>query len=226
MKQADFNKLNGTQIHELLKRHPNTVDAQEAAVALLGYDARDWWANRTETALGRIVDPQTGKWKTPFTANGHKYHIISPAEGIGIERYSMLSQMLSVVGFNASYAEQMTLINKMIGAANSLVTKEPKLDTLFEALSNMQKAITAADRDYHSSFYAATLVILREGEKTTDAWSEALANEKIEDWRAEGLHEHDFFLLVMLRASQSAEWWKGLSRQLRAQHPSLFPQAS
>jgi len=76
MTQAEFNKLDAKEIQLLLRRHPNQDKTQEAALALLGRTAQDWWAHRSETIMGRIIDPETGKWKTPFTANGRTYHII------------------------------------------------------------------------------------------------------------------------------------------------------
>ena len=223
MNQADFNKLDAKEIQLLLRRHPNQDKTQEAALALLGRTAQDWWAHRSETILGRIVDPETGKWKTPFTANGRTYYIIGAEEGIGIERYSRFKQMVSVVGFNATYAEQLESLNKMIGVFNQMAQGKPVAFELGLQIENMRQAITKADKNYDYAFYAATLFINREGEKPTDGWSETLANEKIADWVAEGLMPEDFFLLVMLRASSLSAWWQNLPRQLRAKHPDLFP---
>lgn len=225
MKQEEFNELNSKQIGLLLRRHPNAQAAQEAALSFLGPDARSWWSHRAQTAAGRIVDPETGKWKTPFNANGQRYHIVSPEEGIGIERYSMFKQMVSVVGFNATYAQQLEALNRMIGVYNRMAQGEKCAFELGIEIENMRRAISKADKNYDYSFYAATLFVLRDGEKTTDAWSESLANEKIADWVAEGLAPEDFFLLVMLRASLLTEWWKKLPGYLRAKYPSLFSAA-
>lgn len=223
MNQADFNKLDGTQIQLLLRRHPDTDATQQAALALLGRAAQDWWAHRAQTPMGRIVDPETGRWKTPFTANGRTYHIIGAEEGIGIERYSRFKQMISVVGFNATYAEQLEALNRMIGVYNRMAQGEKCAHELALEIENMRRAITKTDKNYDYAFYAATLFINRDGEKATDDWSETLANEKITDWVAEGLMPEDFFLLVMLRASSLNDWWQKLPRQLRARHPELFP---
>jgi hypothetical protein len=222
MKQEDFNKLDASQIHLLLRRHPDTSTAQEAAVALLGPDARSWWSHRAQTPVGRIVDPETGKWKTPFTANGQRYHIISPEEGIGIDRYSRFKQMVSVVGFNATYNEQLEAFQRMIAIYNRMAQGEKCAYELGVEIENMRRAISKADKNFDYAFYAATLFIMRDGEKSTDTWSEALANDKIADWAAEGLLPEDFFLLVMLRASSLNEWWKKLPRYLKAKYPALF----
>jgi hypothetical protein len=213
MTQNEFNKLNASEILAFLRRYPGKDDAEKIALALLGDDARYWWNQRAKDPIKGIVDTQTGKYKTPFTANGVKYHIRSVREGLGFTRYKLLKQMLSVVGFNATFAEQMQAFDRLVKAANSLVSKEPKLDELFKEIENLRQAVNKTDRTWDYSFYAATLFIVREGEDLND-WNESMANEKIADWQAEGLHEHDFFFLVMFTASQLTEWWNDLPKQI------------
>lgn len=213
MTQNDFNKLDAKEILTLLRRYPDKIGAEKIALAVLGDDARHWWQQRTKDPIKGIVDTETGKYKTPFTANGVKYHIRSVREGLGFTRYKLLKQMLSVVGFNATFAEQVQSFDRLTKAANSLVTKEPRMDELFREIENFKQAISKADRTWDYSFYAATLFIVREGEDLTE-WNESMANEKIADWQKEGLHEHDFFFLVMFMASQLAEWWNELPKQI------------
>jgi len=223
MNQAEFNKIDGKKLLSLLARHPDTAAAQEAAVAVLGADARAWWQNRQASPIGRLVDEATGKWQTPFTANGRKYHITTVAEGLTPRRYTEMKKILSVVGFQATYADQLAALNRITQAANSLVTKEPKLDVLFTEIQNMRAAIRQTDNlNWDYSFYAATLFINREGEDVKE-WSESLANEKIADWQAEGLNAFDFFLLAMLYASQLTDEWRRLPEIVRRLNPkSLF----
>lgn len=223
MNQAEFNKLDVEALISLFARYPNKTAAQAAALAVLGADARAWWQNRTQTPIGRIVDETTGKWQTPFMANGHRYHITSVAEGLTPRRYTEMKKILSVVGFQATYADQLAALNRITQAANSLVTKEPKLDALFSEIQNMREAIRQTDNlNWDYSFYAATLFINREGEDVKE-WSESLANEKIADWQAEGLNAFDFFLLAMLYASQLTDEWRRLPEVVRRLNPkSLF----
>jgi hypothetical protein len=218
MNQKDFNQLSKKDILTLLVKHPERNDITDIALNILGKDTREWYEARGETELGHIVNPETGKWVTPFMANGKKYHIRSVKEGLGFVRYKQLKQMLSVVGFNATYAEQIQAFNRMIKAANSLVTKEPKLDVLFAEIENMKQAIQRTDKHWDYSLYAATLFITREGEDM-NTWSESEANEKIADWQAEGLHEFDFFTLVILYAMQLSQWWEALPAQVRRLYP-------
>lgn len=218
MTQIEFNRLSKKEILSLLVKHPGREDVQDIALSILGEDTRSWYESRGKTALGRIVDPETGKWKTPFMANGVKYHIRSVKEGLGFIRYKQMRQMLSVVGFNATYAEQIQALQRMIKAANTLVTKEPKLDQLFLEIENMKQAVQKADKEWDYSLYAATLFILREGEDV-NTWSEAIANEKLSDWQAEGLHEFDFFTLVMLYAMQLSQWWETLPAAIKRLYP-------
>lgn len=222
MRQEDFNKLDTKEISTLLRRHPDAEKARDAALSLLGPDARAWWSHRAQAPIGRIVDPETGKWQTPFTANGKRYHIISPEEGIGIDRYSRFKQMISVVGFNATYTEQLEALNRMILVYNRMAQGEKCAFEIALEIEAMRRAISKVDRNYDYAFYAATLFIMRDGEKATDQWTEQEANEKIADWAAEGLLPEDFFLLVMLRASSLSEWWKKMPRYLKAKYPALF----
>lgn len=222
MNQEDFNKLKGKDILALLKRHPSTDEVKDAALSLLGPDAKAWYAHHSQTPIGRIVDPQTGKWQTPFMANGKRYHIISPEEGVGIDRYSRFKQMISVVGFNATYTEQLEALNRMIAVYNRMAQGEKCAYEIALEIESMRKAITKTDKNYDYAFYASTLFIMREGEKATDTWSEAEANEKIADWAEEGLMPEDFFLLVMLRAASLQEWWNKMPRYLKGKYPALF----
>ncbi len=222
MKPEDFNTLDAKEIRSLLRRHPNQEEVQAAALALLGADAQAWWSHRAQTPVGRIIDPETGKWQTPFTANGKRYHIISPEEGVGIDRYSRFKQMISVVGFNATYTEQLEALNRMIGVYNRMAQGEKCAFEIALEIESMRRAITKVDKNYDYALYAATLFIMRDGEKVTDAWSESEANEKIGDWVAEGLLPEDFFLLVMLRASSLNEWWQKMPKFLKGKYPALF----
>lgn len=218
MNQQEFNKLTEKEITALLIKHPNKDAVSQASLAVLGKDTREWYESRGKTELGRIVDEKTGKWKTPFMANGVKYHIRTVGEGLGLVRYKQMRMMLSIVGFNATYAEQVQALQRMIKAANTLVTKEPRLDNLFLEIENMKQAVQKADKEWDYSLYAATLFILREGEDV-NTWNESMANEKIADWQAEGLHEFDFFTLVMLYAMRLNQWWEQLPAAIKRLHP-------
>lgn len=226
MNHKEFNRLDAKDILTLLKGHPQADQTAEAAASLLGADVATAWTFRKKAGLVRLVDEQTGKYPTSFYANGQLYHIRSVKEGLGFVRYKEMKQMLSVVGFNATYSEQMQALERLIKAANSLVTKEPKLNDLFAEIENMRQAIKNTDsRKWDYSFYAASLFICRPDENMNE-WSEALANEKIQDWHAEGLHEQDFFFLVILWGTQLSEWWRTLPGQIKAMAPDLYPAAT
>ena len=173
----------------------------------LGDDAKDWYQFRRKNGTQRIVDPKTGKWVSEFTANGTKYYIRSAKEGIGIERFTKLKRMLSVVGFDATFSDQLSGIHRIKRYANSLVTKEPQLDRLFAEIANMEEAISRTERKFDFSMYTATLFIFTEDEELS-SWDERLAEKKIDDWNKANLHEHDFFLLVSLWPVQLMKLWE------------------
>lgn len=185
----------------------------QVVLEYLGEHAKDWYNFRRKNKTQRIVDSDTGKWVSEFEANGTKYYIRSAKEGIGIERYTKLRQMLSIVGFDATFADQVAAINRIKKYANSLVTKDPQLDKLFAEIANMEEAITRTDRKFDFSMYAATLFIFTEDEDLTK-WDERLAEKKIKDWNDAKIHEHDFFLLVSLWPVQLIELWEKSQRHL------------
>ena len=184
-----------------LAKHPEKVDI---ALSILGPEAAEWWKYKHRVKSARLVDPASGRWVSEFEAGGKKYYVRSPKEGISLYRYTKLKQMLSVVGFDATFAEQMSALTRMLDFANSLVTKEPKLDKLFAEIENMRQSINNTSRNWDFSYYAATLFIVTADEDLA-TWDERLADEKIAAWNAAGYHEHDFFLLVMFWAPRSAE---------------------
>jgi len=225
MKQSDFNKIPPGDLEKLLRVYPEREAAQNAALAILGQDAKTWYESRTLQSRHRIIDPDSGKWVSQFTANGNKYFIRSAADGLGFKRYVEMKRILSVVGFDATYSEQLNALNRITSAANTLVTKTPQLDVLFREIENMRESIRRTERKWDYSLFAATLFIVRPDEDLNE-WSEAQAEEKIEDWQAEGLHEQDFFLLVILWASQLSDWWRSLPERVKAIAKQLSPEVS
>lgn len=224
MKQSEFNKISPDDLEKLLRLYPDKTAATGAAISVLGPDAKTWHEARTLQSRYRIVDPDTGKWVSQFQANGNKYYIRSASDGLGFKRYVEMKRLLSVVGFDATYSEQLAALNRMTAAANTLVSKSPQLDLLFREIENMRESIKRADRKWDYSLFAATLFIVRPDEDLNE-WSESIASEKIDDWAAEGLHEQDFFLLVILWASQLSDWWRSLPARIKAIAKELSPEA-
>lgn len=200
----EIRKLFGTLSHEKKK---------VLLLETLGKPAVDWYDYRQKTKGQRIVDPKTGRWVSEFSANGQKYFIRTPDEGLSLLRYSKLKEYLSIVGFDATYSEQMAAYNRMVGYANTLVTPKPQLNALFAEIENQRKAIQNANRNWDFSAIAATLFVVRPDEKL-DEWVQVEQEKKIEDWNKANIPASDFFLLCI-----------GWGSQLQQQYSELLTQA-
>ena len=207
MKQTDFNKIPTDELVRLVNRHP--AGSTNIGLSLLGDDAKRWWNFRKSSEMTRLVDPNTGAFVSQFDTKEHRYYIRTAADGVGMRRYVELKKGLSMVGFNASLPEQLAGLRRIKEAANTLVTQKPRLDNLFVEIHNQEMALNAVNRKWDYSYYGCTLFIIREDEDLTK-WDEALAEQKIEDWAENNIHEQDFFLLSMLYQARLSEWWKEL----------------
>lgn len=180
--------------------------------------------NKKDKKLKHIIDPDTGVWKNEFKANGKKYYIRTPDEGLSLFRYSVLKQRMVEVGFDGSFVNVLGQVDQVKGYANTLVTKQPRLDLLFSSLENMSQSLKKANRNWHYSYMAATLFIVTEDEDISE-WTERDAEKKIEDWNKEGFHHLDFFLLVMYWVSSSTqklnESWQKIQQIIEAVNQSL-----
>ena len=184
-----------------LKKHKQR---EQISDAVFGDEFKRWRMYRIKDSSSRLIDPNSGQWVPEFVANKKTYFIRDPEQGIGLLRYAKLKQMLSIIGFDATYPDQLAALNRMNDAANTLVTEKPRLDILFTEIQNMRAAISKTDREWDYSVYAATLFIVTADEDLS-TWTEELAEKKIADWNKAGYHEHDFFLLVMFWGSRLAE---------------------
>lgn len=186
--------------------------AVKMALDYLGEDARAWYEYRKKSSFTRIVDPKSGKWVSEFTANGNKYYVRTAKEGIGVFRYGLLKEMLSVVGFDLTFDDQYRTFSEIEAGVNALAQGKPVLFRLVEKISNLKATIeNGKSRKWDFSLYLCTLFIVHPNEDLTK-WDEREAESKIKDWQAAKIHEHDFFLLASLWPSQLTHWWKQLQK--------------
>lgn len=151
----------------------------------------------------RIIDPATGASLKSFTANGNKYQVLSPEEGVGLRRFGPLRTAISRVGFEASLMDQFAQLKRVEAAFNKGSYMEAAA-----GIHDMMQAIGRAGHSFPEAFRAAALFVLREGEDVSKLPTEAETEAKIADWAEEGLHEHDFFFLCL---SFAQAWNEGLA---------------
>lgn len=203
--------MNKEQLIQVL-RDARRQDAREAALEILGQEAKGWWAYRKRSERQHLIDWNTGRHVSEFEANGQRYYVRSAEEGIGMVRYrEFKSRILPVIGMNDTLGNIRAGVRTAIQAANTVGSKEPKLDVLFKTLAGLDKEIEATGRKWEPVFYGATMFIVRPDEDINE-WSEALADEKIADWKAAGIHEMDFFFLCSFLAVQLKDVWQKLAQ--------------
>lgn len=163
-----------------------------------------------------IVNYNSGRWETPFEANGQEYHIITPKEGLPPLRYTYLQQMLVASILNNPIGEILAAFDRMEGHINTLTSPKPRMVDLVLEVRNLKRGvIEMKERKYDAVLYTAALFVIRPGEDVT-AWDERTAEAKIADWNAAGIDTHDFFFLLALWVSQSAERLRASYDLLRA----------
>ena len=199
------------EVRKLLKSLPKE-EAQKIALDYLGEDAKEWADYRTRTKPNALVDPATGKTVSEFVANGQKYYIRRPEQGLPLLRYERLQELSTVTAFDSTYAEIIAKVNGLIEKANSLVTKQPKLNELFLDIENIKQSLNKRDRHWDYSLLTCTLFIVKPDEDLTK-WEQHEQEKKIEDWNTAGFDMNNFFFLVYYWAVRSHELRLSMSRQ-------------
>lgn len=202
-------KLSTNELKAQIRKIPKD-EAVQIALDVLGKQAKEWYQYRFTGTPKRLVDPETGQVVREFSANGQKYFVRLPEDGINLYRYTKIKEFLSIVGFDATYVDQMNALNKIKGLVDSLVTKQPKLTELGAAVVDMQQSILKTrDRNWDWSLIAATLFIVKPDEDLT-TWIQSDQEKKVEDWNAAGLLQEDFFILTVGWGSRLAQRSKKL----------------
>lgn len=134
----------------------------------------------------------TNKLKPFFKANGTKYRIRTPEEGIGIERIALLYKMSGGVGYGVGLGDQQKNWKRVGDLLQDFVRGKNNLEDIFALIKSQHEGIgVEANEGYSLDLYLCTLFIVKEDEDLTQ-WSKAEADEKIEDWNKEGYNERDF----------------------------------
>lgn len=136
---------------------------------------------------------------------------------MGLYRWQLFSsKFFPLAGLDSPLGQLRHWNQQALQEANKIGTQHQQLSKLFEALGNFDEAMRRTDRNWDFSLYAASLFITRKGEDLNE-WTEAEAEEKVEDWRKEGIHEADFFFLVMWWGTESSTKLAALRQRLQAE---------
>ena len=153
--------------------------------------------SETSNKIKKFPRDEDGNIRSYFMANGKKYLIRSADEGVGIDRFTMFEKLSIPAGFARSFQAIFEALIKAEKLANGVLTK----DNTFTDLAYHLKTVTQGIQDkteerYNICFYICTLFIVLPEENLSN-WSEREADEKIEDWKKEGLDANDFLSLAL-----------------------------
>ncbi|MBK6622916.1 MAG: hypothetical protein IPG32_19395 [Saprospirales bacterium] len=87
-----------------------------------------------------------GSFVRSFEANGRRYTIRTPQEGVGIYRHTKMMQMGAVLGMNATFATIYNNLKRAEECVDSLVTKSPRFRELGLVLNDMRRGVVEGSR--------------------------------------------------------------------------------
>ena len=160
-----------------------------------------------ENGFLHIYNEETGEITKRFNANGTEYFVRLPSDGISLLRASKLRPLLSVVGNDATFGDQLQAEYRKKKLFDSMLSNKGGATELGAEIMTSIKAIEKADRNWTFAAYACTLFIVTENEDLP-TYDERTAEKKIEDWNKEPIHEQDFFFLCL---SWARIWNEGLA---------------
>lgn len=146
--------------------------------------------------LKRLPRDEADRFKSSFKGkSGKKYRILSPEDGIGITRYSLLVKMSSGLGFGVGLVDQKKNWAKVAQMLNDYFRGKEELGNIFTLVKAQYESIGEQGEDrYNLALYIASIFIIGPDEDIA-VWNKNLANEKIEDWSE--YHEQDFFTCAL-----------------------------
>lgn len=188
------------QLYEMLKLHPESNEARQVALQILEETSTD------ESGFKHIFDVETMRWQKEFEANGQRYIILGPKDGIGLRRYRELRQSVAVVLNDATFADQKRNIDDAINLVDRFATEKSGIVKLSVILNNMSRAISNSSRKWDYAVKAATYFIVRPDEDRV-SYDESLAEEKMNDWNVGKIYFPDLFFCCWAWENQ---WNTGL----------------
>lgn len=163
-----------------------------------------------------------------FMANGNRYTILNPEDGLGIIRYTELQKKLIPAqhGFNSFH--DMYQYWETEGHRLMEIKGEGKLKMEYgNTVNNFKRNVSKMDNDrFLQAIQICTVFIVGEGEDTA-GFSHSEASRKMEDWAKANLNVFDFFALALGRLKgysdvYSAEYEKLTEAEKRKQSKGVI----
>lgn len=176
----------------------NKLEPEEAASLAWHY-----LQQATAEPCARIVNAETGQYALSFTANGTRYRVIRPEDGLGLLRAQRLRTEISKLGLDASLTSQAAVLAQIEQHFNRSEHMKAAAK-----IADMQHAINEAlQKPFSFAVEACSLFIVTDDENIKTLPDQAQIARKVEDWVEEGISENDFFFLPLLWAGN---WNKAL----------------
>ena len=158
---------------------------------------------KTDAKIKGVVGVKSIKdgdtYKKDFTANGTNYKILPIDEVFTVERmtaYQNINLMFSLASTPVEIHKAIQRYKDIIIRMCSVETKVKATDELIRHTYNLLDSFQNNTNRFPQGLYICTLFIIRENENISK-WSFDLADEKINDWAAEGLNMVDFLGLAI-----------------------------
>ena len=177
----------------------------------------------------RKLDPETRS----FQANGKRYTAVT---SLTLERYEAYELYQAEVGIGRTFEEIQSSINRAFELCNEVATGKKVFAELAVLLHDLSIGCTLVGTTQpHAVLKLCALFLVRDGEdlRTID---DQLVQDKIDDWKAEGIDMGYFFgfalrsipgfLAAYRAASQTSSPKETTAKTQGQQHPSTTPNAS
>lgn len=137
-------------------------------------------------AIGKPVKTITST--DTFTANGNKYYVLT---SLSVNRFEEFESLQAIVGFGVSFQQLFNQERK----AYDLLNEGRPADAAVILYNSMNGIKNHLEDRTNPILQMCALFICREGEDAS-TWNQKLADEKINDWKKEGISMESFFQLA------------------------------
>jgi hypothetical protein len=139
-----------------------------------------------------------------FVANGNTYTIGTAEDSLTIARYKEYEKLQLEFNFDATFESVASVLKQASKDINDITLGKSPNKSIIHVFAQLQTLLEKFPKAGESLSYSranfalllCTLFINRTGEDLTK-WNREAAQEKINDWIAEGYGLHGFFLLVI-----------------------------
>lgn len=177
----------------------------------------------TKGKLKNLPRHENGELCRVFLANGTKYTILSPEEGISLKRWNSYEQMSISFGFNKTFQAIYNFMTKVLHESYKFNDPSLMKDFLAKRIhAFLDGVIEIGEQRYSMAHWMCTLFIVKEGEDLTTYVKEE-QEKKLDDWNTEYKVE-DFFFVCLTSISGLAEKFLNVQSDLAKKNRELLSQ--